>query len=63
MSNMKNHLDEFEEMKARIAIDDKIQGLLWHIRREVPFPLNLAVVMAYHAGVEWIVCWDDWRGK
>ena len=63
ISNMKNHLAEFEKMKARIAVDDKIQGFLWHIRRTVPFPLNLAVLMAYHVGVEAQVCWNDWRER
>ena len=63
MSNMKNHLAEFEELKERIAIDDKIQGLQWCVRRELPWPLNLAVLMAYHAGVEWTLCWDELRAK
>jgi len=63
MSEMKRHLAEFEAMKERIAIDDKIQGFLWHMRRELTFPLNLAVLMAYHAGVEWTLCWGEWRGR
>lgn len=63
MSRMKNHLAEFEEMKARIAVDDKIQEIRWGLRRLVPFPLNLAVLMAYHAGVEAQLCWGILRER
>jgi len=63
MSNMKNHLAEFEEMKAELDVYRGIDELLDGLRRLPPFPLNFALLVAFHASVEWRLCWDEWRGR
>lgn len=63
MSNMKEHLAEFERMKAELEFHDGSQRIEWGVRRLAPFPLGFAVMMAYHAGVEAQLCWWLWRRK
>jgi hypothetical protein len=54
---------ENARLHAMLDMDDKLLGLQSKVRETVPWPLNFALMAVYHAGVEWTLCWDEWRDR